>query len=119
MKLRILTIISVLSLVIYSCKSKKAAGTTTEDLYTPGEAQLKAIQSVYPDVTAQTLKEGHEIYIGACTNCHGKKNMYKRTAAEWENDVNRMAPKAKITDTQKNALWKYVVSMRMTHQTFQ
>jgi hypothetical protein len=119
MKLHILTILSVLTLVIYSCKSKKAGGTaTTEDLYTPGEAQLQKIQTVYPDATAQTLKEGHAIYIGACTNCHGKKNMYKRTAEEWEKDVNRMAPKAKITDAQKDALWKYVIAMRMTHTTF-
>ena len=118
MKLRILTILSVLSLVIYSCKSKSASTTTTPDLYTPGDAQLKKIQTIYPDVTSQTLKEGYDIYMGPCTNCHGKKNLYKHTDAEWENDVNRMAPKAKITDAQKNALWKYVLSMRMAHETF-
>ena len=117
MKLRILTILSVLSIVIYSCKSKKSGGTTSEDLYTPGDAQLKAIQTKYADVTAETLKEGHSIYIGACTNCHGKKNMYKQTEAEWENDVNRMAPKAKITDAQKDALWKYVLAMRLAKGT--
>src|SRR4051812_40875097 len=79
MKLRILTILSVLSLVIFSCKSKSGATSTTEDVYTPGDAQLKAIQTKYADVTAATLKEGYDVYTGPCTNCHGKKNMYKHT----------------------------------------
>lgn len=117
MKLQIVTILSVLALIIFSCKSKKGGASSSENKWMPGDAQLKAIQTVSVDVTAQTLKEGYDIYVGACTNCHGKKNMYKRTAAEWEKDVNRMAPKAKITDPQKDALWKYIVSMRMSKIT--
>ncbi len=118
MKIKIITILSVLALVAFSCKSKKASGnTTTENVYLPGDAQLKAIQTKFADASAQTLKEGYDIYVGACTNCHGKKNMYKQSEADWQNDVNRMAPKAKITDTQKDALWKYVLSMRLAKGT--
>ena len=117
MKLRILTILSVLTVVIYSCKSKSGGTSTTEDKYTPGDAQLKAIQGVHPEVTAQTLKEGYDVYMGPCTNCHGKKNMYKQTMEDWEKDINRMAPRAKITDAQKDALTKYVMSMRMANTT--
>ncbi len=118
MKIKIVTILSVLGLFIFSCTSKKSTTGSSPDTLIPGDAQLQKIQTIYPDVTAQTLKEGYDIYVGPCTNCHGKKNMYKRTAGEWENDVNRMAPKAKITDAQKDALWKYIVSMRMSHSTF-
>ena len=117
MKLRILTILSVLALVIYSCKSKKSGTSTTEDVYTPGDAQLKAIQVKYADVTAATLKEGYDVYTGPCTNCHGKKNMYHDSEAEWQHNIDRMAPKAKITDAQKDALWKYVLAMRMAKGT--
>lgn len=117
MKLRILTILSVLSLVIYSCKSKKGGAASSEDTLTPGDAQLKAIQVKFADASAATLKEGYDIYVGVCTNCHGKKNMYKESEAEWKKNIDNMAPKAKITDAQKDALWKYVLSMRLAKGT--
>ncbi len=117
MKLHILTILSVLALVIYSCKSKSGATSSSADTLTPGDAQLKAIQGKFADATAQTLKDGYDIYVGVCTNCHGKKNMYKKSEADWQNDINRMAPKAKITDAQKDALWKYVLAMRLAKGT--
>lgn len=117
MKLKIVIILSVLGLVIFSCKSKKGGASSSADTLLPGDAQLKAIQTVSVDVTAATLKEGYDIYVGACTNCHGKKNMHKQTEAEWQEDINRMAPKAKITDAQKDALWKYVLSMRLAKGT--
>ena len=43
--------------------------------------------------------------------------MYKQTMEDWEKDINRMAPRAKITDAQKDALTKYVMSMRMANTT--
>lgn len=117
MKLRILTILSVLTLVIYSCKSKKGGAASSDTALMPGDAQLKAIQVKYADASAQTLKEGYDIYVGVCTNCHGKKNMYKESEAEWKKNIDHMAPKAKITDAQKDALWKYVLSMRLAKGT--
>lgn len=117
MKLQIITIVSVLGFIIYSCSSKRAGASSSTESLLPGDAQLKAIQVKYADATAQTLKEGHDIFVGVCTNCHGKKNMYKNSEAEWQKDIDHMAPKAKITDVQKDALWKYVLSMRLAKGT--
>lgn len=117
MKLQLITILSVLGLFIYSCKSKSGGSTSSKESILPGDAQLKAIQVKFADATAQNLKEGYDIYTGPCTNCHGKKNMYKHTEEDWQKDINRMAPKAKITDAQKDALWKYVLSMRLAKGT--
>jgi hypothetical protein len=111
MKLRILTIILAFGLVIYSCRSKKSSGPA--ESAEPGDAALKAIQTKDAGVTAEILKEGYAVYSGPCTNCHGKKNLYKQTDAEWQDDINRMAGRAKITDAQKEALSKYVMAMRM------
>jgi cytochrome c5 len=111
MKLRILTILLSLGVVIYSCRSKRSSGPAKT--LEPGEAALKAIQAKDAAVTAETLKEGYAVYSGPCTNCHGKKNLYKQTDAEWQEDINRMAGRAKITDAQKDALSKYVLAMRM------
>ncbi len=60
----------------------------------------------------QTLNDGFAVYNGPCTNCHGKKNIFSRTEAEWQKAIDRMAPKAKITEEQKDALTKYVFAMK-------
>ncbi|HWY10291.1 MAG TPA: cytochrome c [Bacteroidia bacterium] len=117
MKIKIITILSVLALFISSCHSKKSTTASTPDILMPGDAQLKAIQVKFADATAQTLKDGYDIYIGPCTNCHGKKNMFRDSEAEWQHNIDKMAPKAKITDAQKDALWKYVLSMRLVKGT--
>ncbi len=113
-KLSLLTVIACLAMFIYSCKAKKGG---TEVSLAPGDAELKAIQVKFPDATAQTLSEGYGVYTGACTNCHGKKNMLKHTEEDWKKDIDRMSPRAKITDAQKDALWKYVLSIRAARGT--
>jgi hypothetical protein len=111
MKLHILTILLTFGLVIYSCKSKKSSAPA--ESAEPGDAALKAMQTKHAGVTAEILKEGYAVYTGPCTNCHKPKNLYKQTDAEWQDDINRMAGRAKISDAQKDALSKYVMAMRM------
>lgn len=110
--LKLLTIVAIISLTV-ACNSKK--GTSSSVSIVPTEVQLKAIQVKYPDVTMQTLTNGHAIYTGACTNCHGMKNIYKRSEESWKHEVDVMAPKAKISDTQKDELFKYILAMKASH----
>lgn len=109
--LKLLTIVAMISFVI-ACKSKK--GTSSTASIVPTNVQLKAIQVKYPDVTMQNLTNGHDIYTGVCTNCHGMKNIYKRSEESWKHEIDIMAPKANISDTQKDELFKYILSMKAT-----
>jgi mono/diheme cytochrome c family protein len=97
-----------------SCNTAKKTTTPALASIVPGEAQLTAIKAKYPDVTAEQLSEGHSIFIGACTNCHGQYNIYKRSEASWLHEIDDMSPKAKLTDSQKDALTKYVLAMKAT-----
>lgn len=110
---KIFLIISTVA-VVAACKSSKTTSTTAsaEPSIVPGETQLKAIQSKYPETTMETLKEGHGIYTGVCTNCHGAKNIYSRSEEKWPGIIDNMAKKAKITDVQKDAVLKYVLAMK-------
>ncbi|MBI2722406.1 MAG: cytochrome c [Bacteroidetes bacterium] len=114
-KLRIVTILSFIGLIIYSCNSSKKA--TSSVVLTPGETELKAIQVRYPATTSETLKEGYAVYIGPCTTCHGKKDIFSRSEKEWQEDIDRMAPKAEITDKEKDALRKYILAMKAGKST--
>jgi len=82
----------------------------------PGNEELTAIQATYKEVTMQTLTNGYSIYTGACTNCHDAMNIHSRTTQQWEHIIAEMAPKAKLTETQKDALYKYILAIKATQQ---
>jgi mono/diheme cytochrome c family protein len=122
-------------LIIAACSSaKKSSSSTTSTapapttptaatlpakpangIYAPGNEELVAIQEQYKEVTLDQLKEGYFLYAkGACVNCHGAKNIYLFGEAHWNTIIEDMAPKARISDAQKDAVYKYVLSIKAT-----
>jgi mono/diheme cytochrome c family protein len=103
--------------MIIACKSKKetVSATAAADPLRPGDAELAAVKDKFPGITTEQLSDGYAVYTVACTNCHGKKNIYSRTEEEWTKAINRMAPKAKITEEQKDHLTKYIFAMKASH----
>jgi hypothetical protein len=87
---------------------------SSDGIFAPGDAELKAVAVKFPDVTMQTLTEGHSLYTGACTHCHGAKNIYSRPVERWPSIIDNMAAKAKFTEAQKDAVLKYVLSIKAT-----
>lgn len=83
-------------------------------VFAPGEEELNAIQLTFKEVTMQTLTDGYAIYTGACTNCHGAKSIYSRPTERWQGIMDEMAPEAKLTPVQKDAVYKYVLSIKAT-----
>ncbi len=114
-----LTIIALSAIIITACGSSKKSSTPTAAApsLVPGDAQLTAIKAKFPDATAEQLKEGYAIYTGACTNCHGQKNIFKRSEASWMHEIDDMSPKANLTSVQKDALTKYILSMKAAQAT--
>ena len=98
------TVICTAAIVTVACTATKPV--------VPGDAQLNAIKSKYPGVTMDKLKEGYGIFTGPCTKCHKPKNLYKRSEEELPGIIDRMAKKAKINDEQKDAVLKYVLSVK-------
>ncbi len=111
-----ISIVASLAIVMAACGSSKKSSSPSAAAPSiiPGDAQLNAIKAKYPDATAEQLKEGYSIYTGACTNCHGQKNIFKRSEASWLHEIDDMSPKAKLTAAQKDALTKYILSMKAT-----
>ncbi len=90
------------------------AAKSTDGVFAPGNDELNAIQVKYKDVTLQTLNDGYTLFTGVCTNCHGTMNIYKRPETAWSSIIDEMAPKAKITNAQKDALYMYVLAIKAT-----
>lgn len=51
---------------------------------------------------------GEKIYVAKCGNCHDLVKPESRTADKWPGIIDWMAPKAKLTDTEKSNVLAYV-----------
>jgi mono/diheme cytochrome c family protein len=81
----------------------------------PGNEELIAIQKQYQDITLEKLKEGHTIYTaGACINCHGAAPIQQYGETQWKTIIDDMAQRANISEAQKDAVYKYVLSIKAT-----
>jgi len=84
----------------------------------PGELELQAIQAKYPGVTAQMLSNGHEIFIGKCTDCHRQKSIFAFNDDKWKDIIADMAPKSNLTPKETDELYKYILSMKATQNMY-
>lgn len=106
-------ILSILCIAIaVGCKSKK--NTTVTPGANTEAAELAAAKTRIPSTTEADMKKGHEIYTTSCARCHGAKNITNHSEQEWTGILDRMAPKAKLTAEEKDAVWKYILGVRLS-----
>lgn len=92
-KNKIKYLIPVLVFVLIACKSA---------LYIPSAENTSGKANV------EELQKGRALYINKCSSCHALHLPEKYTKNEWIGWVNKMAPKAKITDEEKELIQAYV-----------
>ncbi len=104
-------LIGIVTLTVVACSTKKntANSSANKENY---ETHLAAIKNRYTDATVEELKLGHNVSTGACTTCHGQKDVTGYTEESLFNILDNMAKKAKITDQEKQALVRYCVAVR-------
>ncbi len=121
MKTTKIVLILLSIIVIASCSIAKRASSPTniskskDGIYLPGDEEVNALLKHYKNVTIEQLREGYSLYTsGACINCHSPKNIYSIPDDQWKDIIDNMAWQAHITDTQKDAVYKYVLAIKMT-----
>ncbi len=60
--------------------------------------------------TAEQMAQGKTIFDNACGKCHKLPDPNKFTSVEWVGIMNRMAPKARLSDEQHQWVYDYIVS---------
>lgn len=121
-------LLAILALLASGCHSTKQTVATTNstvqtdatpllfmqnDFVAPGVEELQAIQVQFKDVTLDNLKEGHFIYTeGACVSCHNAVAIRKFDINQWKNIIDDMAQRTTLSDKQKDAVYKYVLSIK-------
>ena len=65
------------------------------------------------EVSLEDLKEGRNLYVYNCASCHRLYSPNKFNTNEWKININKMQPKAKITDVEKQLIFDYLVNSPM------
>ena len=60
------------------------------------------------EISYKELVSGREIYINKCGGCHSLIIPERYNAKEWNTWVDKMGPKAKLTDKEKHLVMKYL-----------
>ncbi|NWJ52296.1 MAG: cytochrome c [Bacteroidetes bacterium] len=61
-------------------------------------------------INNDTLMAGKTLYVNNCQKCHKLYSPDAYNAAEWKDNLNAMQRKAKISDAQKETIYKYLTA---------
>jgi cytochrome c5 len=98
-KMKKLMTISLLSLIVFAC-SKKTASTVAKT-----EVSVKTESATVSN--AQYLA-GKVVYEAKCGKCHKLHSPDRGNMEQWTKWIGRMAPKAKLTEEEKQLVTDYV-----------
>lgn len=129
---KIILSIAVVAIAV-ACSTKKSSTTSTPAPSTPppvatvpaapatvatnpnevSEQLLAVAKTKFENASLEQLSAGHDLYFGKCTNCHGAKKISKFPTENWPSIIDDMARKARISDTEKQAVLQYVTAVSL------
>jgi len=65
-------------------------------------------QNIAKNANVEELQKGRAIYVSKCNSCHTLRLPEKYSKTEWAVHLDKMAPRAKITDEEKRLILAYV-----------
>ena len=94
-------IILSISVIAFACSHKTTPVTTAvkEEVKNKEESAT---------VSHEQFLEGKALSLTYCTKCHAEKNPNRGNMAQWDKWLDKMAPKAKISDEQKMKIRDYI-----------
>lgn len=93
---KIIAAASFAAVLLASCTPKASTATTP----------------VASTSTAEEIAQGKTIFENSCGTCHKLPDPTSHTSVQWVGIMNRMAPKAKLSDEQHQWVYDYIVSVK-------
>lgn len=89
--------ILTLSLIVFACSHK-----------TTPTATVATVKEESATVSHAQYVEGKALSLTYCTKCHAEKDPARGNMTQWDKWLDKMAPRAKITDEQKLKIRDYI-----------
>jgi len=80
-------------------------------LPTPTAQDVAWAQQNWPDAEQRELEHGRDIYVGKCAGCHNLIEPRRLSAERWSEEVGDMAERARISELEREAVKRYLVTM--------
>lgn len=77
----------------------------------PTAADAARAQTLEPSATLADLAQGRKAYVARCAGCHQLYPPAERSPEAWPAIVSGMAARAKVTDTDRDAIKLYLTTM--------
>lgn len=61
-------------------------------------------------ISVKDLRKGRELYVNNCASCHQLYSPEKYSHNEWVTILNEMQSRAKISDTDKQLVYQYLIN---------
>ena len=87
-----------------------AVGACATAVVVPTASDVAVAARVYPDVTLHELSDGRALFVSRCAGCHQLPSPETRRPEEWPVVVDKMAPDAKISDSDRALIERYLVA---------
>ena len=84
------------------------SSTTTADPALAGSAGARPVAPTATSPEAKAAIAGQQTYNAKCGSCHGLKVTTNYTSERWASILAIMAPKANLTEDEKNNVYAYV-----------
>jgi len=81
-------------------------------LLVPTENDASRAQIKWNDENLAALQHGHQLYINKCGKCHYLYRPNKLSDEQWQNKLDKMSLKAKLTIEEKELILRYLITMR-------
>jgi hypothetical protein len=107
MRIKFIFVVILGSAGLYACKVSQQALAITPDDTTYASSR-------WTGSTQEELQKGFNIYTNKCNECHKIFSPDKFSVKKWEHEIEDMAPKAKLTDIEKEQLYRYIMSRNYT-----
>ena len=82
-----------------------ATSTAFAALYVPTQEDAAA-----QNINLEYLNQGRFLYIKTCSSCHTLHLTSEYTKMQWALSMNKMQKRAKITDEQKEMIFRYLLT---------
>ena len=76
----------------------------------PKAAAVMTREEANSKFTAEQLESGKTLFTGNCAKCHGLKVPESRTPEQWEKVLQRMIPKARLSEEDGKLVRAYVIA---------
>ena len=108
-----LLFLGVLAATVFACTPKAVpagsqTGTSTNTSGSTGSTTNTGSTGSTASANTAAIEAGHTVYTSSCGRCHKLYDPGTYTAESWEPIVNRMAPKARLSEEQTTQVKAYV-----------